>query len=175
MLTLNRITHSDDPLFNRLMSLYTEAFPPDERREISLLGKMLADEPAMYFNAIYCDDELAGLFVYWELGCFYYLEHLAVFPEMRNKKIGQQVLDWMAIHLKGLRLLEAEPAEEEMAVRRVRYYERNGYHVLDKDYIQPAYDASKESCHLWIMGNQTAVPDLKEHIRTIAERVYGRK
>ena len=60
----------------------------------------------MYFNAIECDGELSGMFVYWDIGDFYYLEHLAVFPEMRNKKIGQQVLDYVAEHLKGVRLLE---------------------------------------------------------------------
>ena len=67
------------------------------------LKRMIENHAPMYFNAIECDGELSGMFVYWDMGDFYYLEHLAVFPEMRNKKIGQQVLDYVAEHLKGVR------------------------------------------------------------------------
>ena len=69
----------------------------------------------------------------------FYLEHLAVFAEMRNKKIGQQILDWVKEQLQGVRLLEVEPAETEMATRRIHYYERNGYRILDRNYLQPPY------------------------------------
>lgn len=42
------------------------------------------------------------------------------------------MLDYVAEHLKGVRLLEVEPTEDEMTTRRVNYYRRNGYEVLDK-------------------------------------------
>lgn len=125
----------------------------------------------MYFNAVECDGELSGLFVYWNLGDFYYLEHLAVYPAMRNKKIGQQVLDFVDRHLKGLRLLEVEPATDEMTTRRVNYYRRNGYEVLDKTYIQPSYHGAGDACSLWIMGNETT-PRLAEFIGRIKQEVY---
>ncbi len=47
---------------------------------------------------------------------------------MRNLKIGQQVLDYIAEHLDGMRLLE-EPTTDEMTTRRVNYYRRNGYEI----------------------------------------------
>ena len=139
MVTLKRITQAEDEAFRKLTALYTEAFPVEERREIGQLGELLHTEPAMYFNAVECDGQLAGLFVYWDFGSFYYLEHLAVFAEMRNKKIGQQILDWVKEQLQGVRLLEVEPAETEMATRRIHYYERNGYRILDRNYLQPPY------------------------------------
>lgn len=52
----------------------------------------------------------------------------------------QQVLNYVADHLKGIRLLEVEPMQDEMTTRRVRYYQRNGYQVLEEEYIQPSYD-----------------------------------
>ena len=113
MVTLKRITQAEDEAFRKLTALYTEAFPVEERREIGQLGELLHTEPAMYFNAVECDGQLAGLFVYWDFGSFYYLEHLAVFAEMRNKKIGQQILDWVKEQLQGVRLLEVEPADPE--------------------------------------------------------------
>lgn len=113
MMTLIRITSADDSRLNRLIPLYEESFPESERRKIGQLKRMIENHAPMYFNAIECDGELSGMFVYWDMGDFYYLEHLAVFPEMRNKKIGQQVLDYVAEHLKGVRLLEVEPTEDE--------------------------------------------------------------
>lgn len=174
MIELKRITRAGDPDFKTLTALYMEAFPEEERRNTVQLERMLAEEPRMHFNAVECEGLSAGLFVYWDFGTFYYLEHLAVYPEMRNQKIGQQVLDWMREHLDGLRILEAEPAETEITTRRVRYYERNGYRVLDKAYRQPAYRPGGEGCALWVMGNRTD-DGLKEKLETIRQAVYERK
>lgn len=177
MITLRRITDSKDSAFQKLTELYKEAFPQEERREIAQLEQLLSGEPLMYFNAVECDGELAGLFVYWDLGSFYYLEHLAVYAEMRNKKIGQQVLDWMKEHLQGVRLLEAEPAETEMSTRRINYYQRNGYQILDKDYLQPPYTPEGEGFPLWVMGNVADQPAevLQQQIETIKNKIYYRK
>ncbi|WP_455591296.1 GNAT family N-acetyltransferase [Bacteroides sp.] len=171
MMKLVRITSANDECLDRLIPLYEESFPAEERREIGQLKRMIETQPAMYFNAVECDGELSGLFVYWELGDFYYLEHLAVYPEMRNKKIGQQVLDYVAAHLKGLRLLEVEPTTDEMTTRRVNYYRRNGYEVLDKEYVQPSYHAHEDACPLWIMGNEET-SRLPEFIERIKKEVY---
>ena len=177
MVILKRITSEKEEVFQKLTELYVEAFPPEERREISQLKELLSSEPAMSFNAVTCDGELAGLFVYWNFGTFYYLEHLAGFAEMRNKKIGQQILDWVNEHLQGIRILEVEPDETEMAKRRIRYYQRNGYQVLDKTYLQPSYRPEGEEFPLWIMGNETGqTPEvLNQQIQLIKDKVYDRK
>ncbi len=174
MLTLRRITNASDEEFGKLMQLYTEAFPLEERRDEEQLREMLVGEPRMFFNAVSCDGKLVGLFVYWNLGTFYYLEHLAVYAEMRNAKIGQQALDWMKENLDGLRILEVEPEETEIATRRIRYYERNGYVVYDKEYQQPSYRPGGEGCPLWVMCNRED-GKLSEKLEQLKEAVYYRK
>lgn len=173
MVTLRKITNANDEEFGKLMQLYTEAFPLEERRDEEQLKKMLIDEPRMSFNAVQCDGKLAGLFVYWDFGTFYYLEHLAIYAEMRNAKIGQQTLDWMKENLDGLRILEAEPAETDIATRRVCYYERNGYTVYEKEYLQPAYRAGGDGCRLWVMCNREDTA-LNEKLEQLKEAVYYR-
>lgn len=177
MITLRRITLSEDVVFQKLVELYIEAFPIEERREIKQLEELLRDEPTMFFNAVEEDGRLAGLFVYWNFDTFYYLEHLAVYAEMRNKKIGQQILDWVAGHLKGMRLLEVEPAASEIACRRINYYQRNGYHILDKTYKQPSYRPGGEEFPLWVMGNEklSSLEVLKQQEQLIKDKVYYRK
>lgn len=173
MIALRRITHAGDPVWNRLMTLYKESFPPEERRDMHQLEQMLAAVPEMFFNAVEEDGLLCGLASYWDLGDFYYMEHLAVFPEMRNRKIGQQILAYWQQHLHKPQLLEVEPAVEEMACRRIGFYERNGYAVLYKDYVQPSYTADEDACPLWIMGTD-ACPEIETYIERIKETVYRR-
>lgn len=122
MVNLIRITEPTDIRLQKLIPLYKEAFPEEERRNIEQLERLIREKTEMYFNAIETDGVLAGLFIYWDMQDFYYLEHLAVFTSMRNLKVGQQVLDYIAEHLDGTRLLEVEPTTDEMTTRRVNYY-----------------------------------------------------
>ncbi len=175
MITITRITEAEDSAFLCLTGLYQKAFPEEERRDIAQLKTLLQTEPSMYFNAVRCDGKLAGLLVYWDFRSFYYLEHLAVFAEMRNQKIGQKILDWIRKQLRGICILEAEPAETGIATRRINYYRRNGYLILDKTYRQPSYRRNDGEVPLWIMGNQPeASGTLKQQIQIIKEKVYYR-
>lgn len=171
MIQLRRITDPGDKDLQQLMQLYEEAFPETERRNLEQLKHLVADKKEMIFNAIESEGVLAGFFVYWDFTDFYYLEYLAVYPEMRNQKIGQQLLQYVAEHLKGIRFLEVEPPVDEMTTRRVNYYRRNGYEVVDKGYYQPSYDGRKPGLPLWIMCNDKET-DSAGPVRTIQEEVY---
>lgn len=171
---LYRIVSVENEYWEALWHLYESAFPPAERRNRLQMERMLSEKRDMYFNAILEGKELVGFFVYWAFSDFYYTEYLAVFPELRNKKIGQKVLAYAEQCLHGSRLLEVEPPIDEITVRRVRYYQRNGYEVLDKDYRQPSYDGKKEGIALWIMGNKPDDgPEVLQHrLEVIKQKVY---
>ena len=167
MIKLIRITDGQDSRLEHLVPLYEEAFCSSERRTVGQLRRMIGATPAMHFNMIESDGELCGLFVYWDMGEFYYLEHLAVAPHMRNRKIGQQVLEYVETSLPGIRLLEVEPAEDELTTRRVAFYRRNGYRIVDRSYVQPSYENFGDAAPLWIMGNDTPerLPEFIERIK----------
>lgn len=171
MIALNRITDKHDARLNKIIDLYVAAFPQEERRDLNQLRRLIEQADNMYLCAIEADDTLCGFFIYWDMDGFYYMEHLAVFPEMRNMKIGQQVLDYVATHLNGTRILEVEPTTDEMTTRRVNYYSRNGYHIVDKSYMQPSYRPGEEDFPLWIMSNNNT-DDLSAQIEQIKEKVY---
>lgn len=193
---LFRITTATNSLLERLFPLYEAAFPEAERRTRQQLTRMIAQTGAMNFNAILMSPEelaadsgepvcteaeelfqgqkVCGLFSFWNLGDFLYLEHLATFPELRNRRIGGKVLSYMEQHYPTLQLLEVEPPTDELTRRRVAYYERNGFCVLNRSYVQPPYSqfaADKQGLPLWIMGRGTA-GNTEEKIETIQQKVY---
>lgn len=176
MVEIRKITSASGELFDRLAELYIQAFPLEERRTTEELKAMVGKREEMTFSAIYESGRPAGLMVYWLFSDFLYLEHLAVFPEMRNLQIGKQVLEYLATAFPGARILEVEPESDELTGRRIGYYRRNGYEVLEKEYLQPAYrKGSGAPLPLWIMGNREEIPSgkLPEYIRTIRREVYG--
>ena len=173
MLEIRRITSSEDQNLLPLIELYISSFPEEERRDINQLKKLIDTAQHMYLNAVMLDDRLAGFFIYWMLDDFYYLEHLAVQPDLRNQKLGARILAWIEDNLDGIRLLEVEPDDNEMAARRIGYYQRNNYKVLTRDYIQPSYRAPEDACALWIMGNRET-DRIESYIEAIKENIYRR-
>lgn len=144
----------------KLMELYESAFPAEERRPSD---QMPPDDPAFRFYAI-ADH---GLLTAWEFPGVTYVEHFAVYPETRGNGIGSSVL----AELQGAVILEVEPPEQSTeARRRIAFYERNGFRLLDVDYMQPSYAPGLPSIPLRLMLRGET--DVDEAIRLIHSRVY---
>ena len=61
MVNLRRITSAEDKDFKKLAELYIEAFPPEERREISQLERLLKSRDEMFYNVVECDGLYTGI------------------------------------------------------------------------------------------------------------------
>lgn len=156
--------HTDltDGMRQRLMRLYADAFPPEERRPLEHFPP--ADE-AFRFYAV--GD--AGLLTAWEFAGFTYIEHFAVFPHMRGRGIGSQALALLS----GPVILEVEPPElGHEARRRIAFYERNGFRLLPVGYVQPPYAPQLPAVPLRLMARGD-IGDVKAAISLIHRRVYG--
>ena len=71
-------------------------------------------------------------------------------------------------------ILEAEPPTDNIAIRRIGFYERNGFMLYGYDYYQPPYAADRQGIALRLMGNipeDEARPD--KIARTLHREVYG--
>ena len=124
---------------------------------------MIGATPAMHFNMIESDGELCGLFVYWDMGRAHYPNtHVAL--HMRNRKIDSRCSSTWRLPESAL---EVEPAEDELTARRVAFYRRNGYRIVDRSYVQPSYENFGDAAPLWIMGNDTPerLPEFIERIK----------
>ncbi len=168
---LKRITDSSTPESQKLIALHAETFPEYERfTETPLLANLIDNAQYMHFKAIYENNELAGFIIYWELEACYYIHFIAVFPGMRNKKIGQKVLDWVSANLHHPVFLETEIPYDEMTTRRYKFYKRNGFTALANNPTILAED--RRGGHpLWFMGT-LAVDNLDKYLRRVREQVY---
>ena len=171
-------TTSTDCNIENLKNLYISSFPEDERRDFNEVLRLLDDSSP--FNIIVAtkdDSTFAGFIGYWDFDNFIYIEHFAVEPELRGQKIGEKFLAHMASFSSKPIVLEVELPEEEMSIRRIKFYERNGYILREEiKYIQPPYSAGKNSLELKLMtlGSLDLSNDCNE-IKTIHKEVYGVK
>ena len=168
---IRQTTTKNNGIFYQLMELYELSFPETERRSIHQLEYLVSTRKNMFFNAMFFNGELCGLFVYWDMEDFYYLEHLAVFPHMLNKQIGTHLLEWVEKNLQGLRIMEVEPEQDEISSRRIGFYKRNNYKILDTNYTQPSYNTDYDEYPMWIMGNSEC-NRLENFITRIKEEAY---
>lgn len=172
-LYLDRITDLNDTRLNSLIQLYLQAFPEGEQRPVQDVLAIIESNESHHFNSIQYQQKSVGLLSFWKLGNFSYLEYFAVFPHIRNSGIGQAVLDCIEKELPGIRLFEVEPVVDELTARRVKFYERNGYTVFEKN-DKTLLEARGNISPLWIMGNKR--PDiLEEYIQKIKDNVYNPK
>ena len=170
-MTFKRITDSNSPDAQKLIDLHSETFPEYERfQETPLLANLIDNATPMHFNAIYDNDELAGFFIYWDLENCFYIHFITVFAEMRNKKIRQQIMEWISVNLHLPVFLESEVPYDEITTRRFNFYKRNGFTELANDPFILS-DVRRGGHAPWLMGTQP-VDDLDSYLTKIRDSVY---
>ena len=168
-----RIQSVSQGYFTRLLSLYVEAFPREERRDCEALVNML-NEQLMHFSAVICDNQLFGLVVFWRFDRFLYIEHLAVFSHLRRKGIGEAILEKLCMEDKPI-LLEVEIPYDPESLKRVEFYQKCGFISLPIGYKQPPYRLGETVKPMSLFSNQTDwLPEtLMESVQQFHEKVYG--
>ena len=168
--------HKDFP---QAETLYTEAFPSCERRD---LGKwrMLAANALAPFTiwGLYAEAQFVGFISFWQFDGFIYVEHFAILATQRGGGCGRQTMRLLReAHPSVPIVLEVEPPTDETTQRRIAFYERCGFSLSPLPYLQPPYRPTDQAFPLRLM---TTAPDyLAAHseqvVQTIHWHVYGCK
>lgn len=165
---LRKPTTANERLF--IEKLYVESFPPNERIDPSKLWNIsdFNDKFTMYL--IESDGIAIGLLSEWDLDGFRYLEHFAIDPQRRNGGIGQQVIEAILKNSPLPIVLEVEPSIDEMAKRRIGFYERCGMVISTIRYIQPPYSATTSAIELRLMSYNLKIDET--NFQKIADEIY---
>lgn len=163
--------HATSPDMELAVNLYTEAFPACERREAADWLHCVEEEPLFRLFAIRQAGAFSGFISCWQFPDFVYVEHFAVNRQARGNGIGAKAIEAARAHYGTLPfVLEVEPPESEMAVRRIGFYSRQGFTLSKAPYLQPPYRKGDEWIALQLMSTQ---PEwLDEQINRVKTSIY---
>ena len=126
-----------DAGWDEIMAIYAQSFPLPEQWPVEGYRRALGD-PLFRADGIWVDGRPAGLLFHWRDPAYRYLEHLAVSPAMRGRDLGSKVLRAFCREA-GRVVLEIDPPEDEISIRRQGFYERNGFVTNPYLYIHPSF------------------------------------
>lgn len=177
MIRFQRITTADATLYAYMEQLLTASFPSDEYRSLEELRKYTDTKSHFYNNIIFYHDTPIGFITYWDFDSFYYVEHFAIDPAQRNGGHGKNVLNHLSQLLNHPIILEVEAPEEEMAIRRINFYKRQGFSLWEKPYLQPPYKPGDNYLPMLLMaqGNLQCERDFDRIKGRIYQEVYNIK
>lgn len=172
---IRRIQDADTNEYQLMEKLLTDSFPEEEYRDLPELRTFTKNKGIFHNNLIYDNGTFIGLITYWDFGRFYYVEHFAILPEMRNHGYGKTVLEKTKELLHLPIVLEVECPTEEMARRRIKFYERQGFVLWKHEYMQPPYRPGGDGLPLLLMayGNLNEPQDFATIEKAIHKEVYG--
>lgn len=153
MNTIIPINSQTDPLWHRWISLYEEAFPPNERLPEAHLQKRIIQKNNFCMAAITREKLFVGLLGYWQFTEMNYLEHIAILPQHRGKNIGGEILEELQIEKTKPWVLEVEPPTDEITQKRIEFYKRHHFILYPDTYWQPPYTPQQQKVELKIMAN----------------------
>ena len=158
--------------FDEVYLQMEESFPICERRSKEE-AKAVLNEMDYTLYHVEEDGKRIGFISVWQLDGFYFIEHFAIYAKYRNLGYGARALDLAKSQWKPI-VLEAEPANCEIAKRRQAFYKRNGFCQNSFKYMQPAYRDGEKDVELVIMSYPTLVSDVEKVVKEIYMKVYGR-
>ncbi|WP_267405858.1 MULTISPECIES: GNAT family N-acetyltransferase [unclassified Chryseobacterium] len=161
-----QITSPDDYRVQEIFDSYCSTFPEDERRDWNKLSTLFAN-PKVKIISILHEAQNVGYLIIWELSDFTFVEHFEVFPQFRSQKLGSYITGYLFENYARI-ILEIEPEHlGDDAKRRYAFYQRNGFNLIDKMYVQPSYGEGKKPLDLWLLANYSP-----ENLEEIKDEIY---
>jgi len=152
MLTFERVESLTHPYFEKAFSLYQESFPVFERRTRADQISALHDS-AYHFDVIKAQEgDFLGILLTWQHADFLYIEHLAITPMARGKRIGTRTLAYLKKIAKQPIILEIDPPVDDISTNRKHFYEKANFSAGKFIHIHPSYRKDTQPHTLNIMS-----------------------
>jgi len=160
MLTLTKID-TKNPNYQFVETLMHSAFPSDERREDDRQRYNVDYNDKMQCLLIQDGDVNVGFITLWSLSGISYVEHFAIADSLRHCGYGTQSLALLTstfsfsfsstLTSTSTLILEVELPSTEEAIKRIAFYEKCGFTLSSRPYIQPPYSSDKQSLPMALM------------------------
>ena len=150
----------DFPRFDEWFSLLEESFPKSEYRTYEG-QKALLSNPCYRLYTVQQGERIVGLAAYWELASCRFIEHIAVDPTLRNAGVGAKLVRHITQSSTKPVFLEVEPLQDELTIRRINFYRRQGYHLNEFFYLQQPLRPGDKAQQLCIMSHGAPISEEK--------------
>lgn len=160
--------------FDQIFDIMEKSFPLDEYRTYEG-QKALLDKDKYAIYGIKRDGKVVAFITFWENESVVFIEHFAVSPMCRNEGLGGKILRELLSSRSEITVcLEVEPPENDIAKRRIAFYERNGFFLNTHPYMQPALSVGRSPIRLMIMtsGRTIDADEFAKLKNTLYESFY---
>jgi len=162
-MNFKRITTIFDADFKLTWDTYSSSFPNYEKRLLSSHKKALEDS-RFYANSVYDNDDYIGFIFFWTIDSYIFIEHFAIEENFRNNSYGSKIIKKLIEDYKEhTLLLEIDPPEDDISIRRLGFYNRLGFKNNDIIHSIPSFQKK--------LGKYTL--NLLSHGRLITQDEYS--
>ena len=161
--------------FDSVFQMIEASFPDDEYRTYKEQRALLDNSAYEIYVLPGSDDHTIKAFIaVWEFDSFAFVDHFAVDPNYRDQGIGSEFLRETVCMLGKMVCLEVEPPDNEIAARRIGFYERNNFFLNRYPYTLPPISAGRNPVPLLIMtyGRYISEMEFAEMKKELYARVY---
>jgi ribosomal protein S18 acetylase RimI-like enzyme len=162
---LIRITDPYGKTWEKAMEIYESSFPVEEKRPYEKHLQLVRGNDSYHFYAATEGEMLIGIVILWKLEGFIYLDYLATLSNARNKGYGKRIVEQVKEIFNEPIILEVELPDNDLSQRRIGFYTRLGFHLLNFHYFMPKYNNPKEKFPMLLMSFPYAIEQVDyEHV-----------
>ena len=155
---IHQIRSANDQHFADFWRIYTESFPFNERRTPDQHIRIF-QKPHYQINTYVIGNQLVGFIASWGDTEFVFVEHFAISPEFRSKRLGSTVLQQFIEEFNIPVILEIEMPIDELTKRRLKFYELAGFLRNQHNHYMPPYHKSNPPLEMEILTFPTMISD----------------
>lgn len=128
-----------------------KCFPENELRSQKDLERLL-NQPTFHTWCYIENDQIQAVLCGFVFEEYVFFEFLAVDEALRGQGMGRNILMHVIEKLAKPVILEVEPMHDTNSQRRIRFYERLGFHLCDTPYRMPKLDETHGDLELKLMS-----------------------
>lgn len=157
--------------FESFFALMEKDFPPTERRSKDDALRVLSSVSCYSVFGVKEKERVLAFSAYWlfEECCF--VDHLVVEDDLRGQGVGSDMIMKLIKEIDIPIVLEVEPPEDEIAKKRIRFYEKLGFKLNDHTYIQPSMQEGQPEIQMMMMSYPETLNF--EEFKNIQKRIFS--
>lgn len=157
--------------FDDVFSLMQKSFPKNEYRTYENQKKLLTNKYYKIIPYFGNENEFLAFAAVWEFESFKFVEHIAVSEKCRGMGIGSKIMRDIIEKSDTDIILEIEPPNDEISIKRLSFYERLGFKINEYPYLQPPFTKNGKPIPLKILSYPQTIDEQK--FKKIKKIIYS--